>query len=362
MSKPDALTSRGGFSKFLTFLKFARHQRRNAARITSELSQIDADALCLNGGEPDWQNVGFIAKKGENFRVVVSGHLWLAKPLALGFNADQVIWLRIGNTGLIRKVRALDSVFTAWADGPIEVMAKGLSFWTSQTGAYTPEKRKASPGKVGVKIYATEDAADKPELPPGWAHHWQIGEGHVFRQAERRETDPGNNTAIRVETHGDAGILCYDMERDFAPGLTLSWDWLIENLPSSIAEDMTFTHDYLSIAVEFDNGLDLTYMWSSELPEGFVFQCPLDGWCDVETHWVVRSGQAGLGTWQTESRNLWDDYPRAISGELPKKAVKVWLIANTIFARNPSAADFKNIQMQSQSAEPIQGSSQHLTN
>ncbi len=346
MSKPDALTKRGMFSRFGTFLKFARNQRRNAARIASELSPLDPEAMPLDGGETDWRDTGFRAEKGVNFRVTVSGHLWLAKPLALGFDADQVIWIRIGGKGPIRKVFGPETVFSAWADGPVEVMAKGLSFWTSDSGSYTPAKRKASAGNVGVQVAATEDAADEHDLPPGWVHHWQIGEGRVYRTAETEAGSIADDTAVRVDTQGDVGILCYEMEREFKPGLTLSWSWLIENLPSSVAEDMVFTHDYLSIAVEFDNGLDLTYMWSSELPEEFVFQGPLDGWCDLETHWVVRSGQDGLGQWQDESRDLWADYPRAIPGEMPKRTVKVWLIANSIFGRNRAGAKFRNIKMQ----------------
>lgn len=354
MGKLNALKSRGMFSKFGSFLKFAHAQRRNARRIASELSPLDPKSQHLSGGEVNWQDSGFVAKTGENFRVAVSGHLWLAKPLALGFDADQVIWLRIGGKGPICKVHGLETIFTAWAEGPVELMAKGLSFWTSDSGAYIPAKRKASAGKVGAQITATQDAADEHDLPPGWEHHWQIGEGRVYRSAKGEEVGSVDDTAVRVDTHGDVGILCYEMEHDFAPGLTLGWEWLIENLPSSVAEDLVFTHDYLSIAVEFDNGLDLTYMWSAELPEEFVFQCPLDGWCDLETHWVVRSGEKGLGEWQTESRDLWVDYPRAIAGELPKKAVKVWLIANSIFARNPAGANFRKIELK-QRVEESQG-------
>lgn len=346
MTNPSALASRGMFSKFGTFLKFAGNQRRNAVRIASELSPVDPQAMALDGGEVDWQDSGFVAMAGANFRVMVSGHLWLAKPLALGFDADQVVWLRIGGKGPIRKVHGPETVFTAWADGPVEVMAKGLSFWTSDSGAYTPAKRKASAGKVGIKIAPTEDMADEHDLPPGWSHHWQIGEGRVYSRLQGDDGTVQDDTAVQVNTHGDVGILRYDIERDFAAGLTLSWDWLIENLPSTVAEDLVFTHDYLSIAVEFDNGLDLTYMWSAELPEEFVFQCPLDGWCDLETHWVVRSGEQGLGAWHKESRDLWTDYPRAIPGELPKKMVSIWLIANSIFGRKKTAAKFKNIKLQ----------------
>ena len=59
---------------------------------------------------------------------------------------------------------------------------------------------------------------------------------------------------------------------------TVSWDWKIDALPSTLAEHLPFTHDYLSLAMEFDNGRDLTWMWSAELPVGRAFRCPLPWW------------------------------------------------------------------------------------
>jgi hypothetical protein len=49
---------------------------------------------------------------------------------------------------------------------------------------------------------------------------------------------------------------------------------LLEELPSQRPEDRLTSHDYLSIAAEFDDGQDLTYFWSSSLPVG-AFRCPI---------------------------------------------------------------------------------------
>ena len=38
-----------------------------------------------------------------------------------------------------------------------------------------------------------------------------------------------------------------------------AWSWLVEKLPSELLEDLALTHDYISVAVEFDNGQDITY-------------------------------------------------------------------------------------------------------
>jgi hypothetical protein len=42
-----------------------------------------------------------------------------------------------------------------------------------------------------------------------------------------------------------------------------------------VAEDTLPTHDYLSVAVEFENGQDLSYFWSAALPPESNFRCPI---------------------------------------------------------------------------------------
>ena len=41
--------------------------------------------------------------------------------------------------------------------------------------------------------------------------------------------------------------------------------------------------------MEFDNGRDITYYWSSKLPVGTGYDCPLPNWAGREFHVVVRS-------------------------------------------------------------------------
>jgi hypothetical protein len=120
----------------------------------------------------------------------------------------------------------------------------------------------------------------------------------------------------------------------------------VEQLPSKLAEHIQPTHDYLSIAVEFDNGLDLTWMWSASLPVDTVFQCPLPWWDQRETHWVVRSGTADLGHWLSERRMLLADYQQAIGGTPPKEIVAVWLIANSVFQRGVGKCQYREIVLE----------------
>lgn len=78
------------------------------------------------------------------------------------------------------------------------------------------------------------------------------------------------------------------------PGLG-PWRWGVDRLASSLREDELNHHDYLSIAVEWDSGKDITYFRSVALPVGTVFACPIPQSAPRETHVVVRSGEGDPG-------------------------------------------------------------------
>ena len=107
---------------------------------------------------------------------------------------------------------------------------------------------------------------------------------------------------------------------------------MVSALPSRLPEDEARSHDYLSIAVEFENGRDITYCWSWGLPVNHGFWCPLPTWRDREFHVVIRSGEECLGHWLSERRNIYEDY-RLYMGSPPERIVRVWLIASSRWQR-----------------------------
>jgi len=322
--------------KVVTFAKFVAQQRREAARIAGELSPLQPGAVTLNGGESQWVETGFSATAGSNFRVTATGAVWLSKPLALALEPRTALWVRIGGVGPVRKLLSDNGIFEAWASGPVEVMVKGLSEWAGEDGTLLPGARKKLAGGIAVTVAADDGAADAARGPAEWTYLWRLGDGHIYS---------GEHNDITISTHGDVGILCRDVDVPLTSETRLEWQWLVKRLPSRLPENLALTHDYLSIAVEFENGLDLTYMWSAGLPLDHVFRCPLGWWCERETHWVVRSGEEGLGKWQSEGRTIAADYAVAIRGALPSRIVKVWLIANSIFQRGHGEARFRAIRV-----------------
>ena len=178
--------------------------------------------------------------------------------------------------------------------------------------------------------------------PPGWHYLWHIGPAEIYRHT-------GNGSeCIHCRTAADVGILQCDVDLPLDASSELSWRWRVQRLPSSLREGSVPSHDYLSIAVEFDNGRDITYYWSSTLPAGTGYDCPLPNWKGVEYHVVVRSGTRRLGEWLQERRNLHADYLHYM-GEPPGRITRVWLIANSVFQRGEGECDYADIHLHHQS-------------
>ena len=156
--------------------------------------------------------------------------------------------------------------------------------------------------------------------------------------------DPQNSVvAIGCYTHEEATNLQKDAVLPFTPETCLRWSWKMDQLPSQVREDSLQTHDYLSLAVEFDNEQDLAYYWSAELPPGTAYRCPIPKWSTRETHVVLHSGTAGLGQWLQEERNLYADYQRWV-GKPPARILRIWLIALSMFQHGEGQGEYGAIE------------------
>jgi hypothetical protein len=150
---------------------------------------------------------------------------------------------------------------------------------------------------------------------------------------------------ITCDVENTFAIICHEAEMALTPDTTLSWAWKVDRLPSTADEDSLPTHDYLSIAVEFDDGLDLTYQWSAGLEMESSYRCPLPHWSERETHLVVRSARSELGAWLNEERNVYTDRAAAIGGADPGRIIRVWLIAVSAFQHGVGSCSYSGIRL-----------------
>jgi hypothetical protein len=341
---------------------------------------IEASSSCLRGHaivevsalSPDWIDAGLDLCEGEEVSLFSAGTIWLAKDLGIGVKGDVALWYRIGAGVRIAKSIGTTTSFRAHQSGRLMLVAKPPGEWLDLTGRFDPNYPRAGAtgaltvavliwrgrAREGLARLSASDASGsaareiarfeaQTPLPPGWRHMWQLGETEIFR-AEPAGPEPAR---ICSRTAHNAGILQFPVDFALDRSTRLSWAWRADLLPSKLREDVLANHDHLSIAVEFDNGRELAYMWSAALPEGKVFQCPLPWWKTRQTYQVVRSDLAKLGQWLEEEQPILDDYERAIAGVPPKKIAAVWLVAASAFRKGRGQCCYARIRLKSSNGE-----------
>ncbi len=330
-----------------------------AAQITS------ARLLKLEANESGWVDAGINVPSGANVTVMATGTLWASKALDMRFNPRIGIWLRSGPNGTIFKTPGDVASVGVAEGGPLYLVAKPPGEWADERGAFDPAFSRAgisgalhvcvivwkNDAVSGLKALqhagdyhgfvarALDEAENPVPTPQGWRYLWRLGQGAIYR-----DRDDGQGRHIHCHTKEDVGILQFPADFPLTDNTRLTWRWKVDKLPCDLPEDIQLTHDYLSIAVEFDNGQDLTYMWSGSLAEGTIFKCPLPYWDKLETHWVLRSNPANLGKWLSEDQPVKADYARAI-GAPPARIVRVWLIAVSVFQRGEGICDYADIEL-----------------
>ena len=304
-----------------------------------------------------WKQTGIFLTPNDVVNVSASG-AWDADGLLLA--PRHVIWYRIGSEGTTENLASDDFQLKSSGTGQLEVAIRPPGFyWLDDAGTFPDEMLASAPIPVRFEVTLTtqanlgRDATDNdPEflekqrhlhidVPPrdfdylrilGQSNVWsaQIIEGHYV---------------VTGVPKNDSGIIKLAVDIELTDTTQFAFDWNYVNLPAAGPETLVSGHDYLSVALEFDNGQDLTWMWSKYLPIGTYFRCPLPWWDKRETHYVLESGQENLGMWQSHKRNVLADYSQSISGEPPKRIVGVWFIANNIFAKQPALARFKELSI-----------------
>lgn len=314
----------------------------------------------LPAGSARWTGVTTLPA-GSEVTLLAAGEASLSRLLGIGAGPKAALWYRLDG-GHARKIADNGHSLKVAHDTQIELIATIPGEFATPNGEFGPEVPRAKvSGKLlaavvvwrrdaetGLRaamahdqqLFANAAARSERATPPGdWHYLWRLGEGDIYGQCEEAPE------ALCCHTEADVGILQHPVSLPLDEALRLRWQWLAEQLPSTLPEHTQATHDYLSIAVEFDNGLDLTYMWSAGLAIDTVFRCPLSWWDQRETHWVIRNDPKELGQWLSEERHLLADYHAAIGGTPPERVVGVWLIANSLFQRGVGACRYRDIAL-----------------
>lgn len=342
----DPAPTRNAPSPLATFAAFiAQRQQRRRRRLSAQsmaASRTSGNTYTLRA-DGLWHDTGLVLGPSDAISLVADGRLFLSRGLEVSISPRTCVWYRIGDAPVARLSAEYASIDTG-AGGPLYLQVALPGSFNSPAGDISAENPPPGmSGEINITVLRTRGPA-APALPGGWHYHWKLGEGSLFKACQE---GPG----LCCDTRGDVGIIRYPLTLPLSDTLRFDWSWCADSLPSTLAEHLQPTHDYLSIAIEFDNGLDLTYMWSSQLAVDTIFQCPLPWWDQRETHWVLRTPKDGLGVWLEESRSVRDDYLRAIGGALPETVVAVWLIANSAFQGGSGQCRYRGIRLHDDHAD-----------
>jgi Protein of unknown function (DUF3047) len=156
-------------------------------------------------------------------------------------------------------------------------------------------------------------------VPPGWQkQNWGSPKYDFTVQSE----SPGR--VLRMRSDDDSSTISKEISVDVKQFPVLQWRWKVIVLPKGGDARRKETDDEAAqLYVTFPRfpsavrSRIIAYIWDAQAPAGATFKSQKVG---TVTFVVVRSGEAEVGRWLTETRNVYDDYKR-IYGEEPAEPV-----------------------------------------
>lgn len=335
----------------------------NALEPTSKALTLDQAELVFSRSQEGWRATGVSLRSGQAATILGQGSVNLGLPVPA--HPSLFLWARIGEDGPVFNMASDTYTFVAESDGELYLAVRPAGvYWTDRRGTFpadfggVPEYPIDARARVFVwkgtaeaalAAMSTSDAIwlraferyqHAPLLPEGFEYLWYLGQSTVFESYS-----DGTRLGVRGTPSNDGGIIRKALDIPLNEETLVSFDWLYELLPAKGPETQAQYHDYLSVALEFDNGQDLTWFWSPHLDAGTEFTCPLPWWDQRETHIAVQSGELGLGEWHSHTRQVLSDYESAVGGEVPSRIVGVWFINSGVFGDHPGEAIFADVEV-----------------
>ena len=156
-------------------------------------------------------------------------------------------------------------------------------------------------------------------VPPGWQKQNWGSPKYDFTVVSESPA-----RVLRLRSEDDSSTISKELTVDVKQLPIIQWRWKVVVLPKGGDARRKETDDEAAqLYVTFPRfpsavrSRIIAYIWDSTAPAGATFQSQKVG---TVTFVVVRSGDAELGRWLTETRNVYDDYKR-IYREEPGEAL-----------------------------------------
>ena len=157
-------------------------------------------------------------------------------------------------------------------------------------------------------------------VPPGWKTQSWGSPKYDFQIVSE-----GRARVLRLLSEGDSSTINKEIKIDCKDYPILQWNWKVTALPKGADARKKATDDEAAqVYVTFPRfpaavrSRVIGYIWDTTAPAGLTFKSEKTG---LVTYIVMRSGEADLGKWFTESRNVCEDYKK-IYGEEPDEKIE----------------------------------------
>jgi hypothetical protein len=157
-------------------------------------------------------------------------------------------------------------------------------------------------------------------VPNGWRDQIWGNPKYEFEVVSESST-----RVLHLVSNGDSSTINKDVKIDCKDYPVLQWRWKVVELPKGGDARKKATDDQaLQLYVtfpRFPNAVRsrvIGYIWDTTAPAGTIVKSQKTG---LVTYVVMRSGDADIGKWVTETRNVCEDYKK-IYGEEPEEKVE----------------------------------------
>lgn len=157
-------------------------------------------------------------------------------------------------------------------------------------------------------------------VPNGWRTQSWGNPKYEFEVVSESPT-----RVLHLVSNGDSSTINKDIKIDCKDYQVLQWRWKVVELPKGGDARKKATDDQaLQLYVtfpRFPNAVRsrvIGYIWDTTAPAGTIVKSQKTG---LVTYVVMRSGDADIGKWVTETRNVCEDYKK-IYGEEPDEKVE----------------------------------------
>lgn len=215
--------------------------------------------------------------------------------------------------------------------GPL-VLAVLVALVTGNVLADVIDRALGQPAQIVVEDWSKQPLG-KRGVPEGWKEqNWGNPKyDFVIKSLDSRKV-------LHLRSDNESSTISKEVKVDVKQFPILEWEWKVVTLPNGGDARRKETDDEAAqLYVTFPRfpqavrSRVIGYIWDSTAPAGSIFPSDKVG---TVTFVVVRSGNAELGKWLTETRNVYEDYKR-IYREEPKE--EVGAVAISINSQNTGA-------------------------